>query len=46
MNPYIEHTWDLTPKEAIALQRKLSDRVVESPLRRPVHSVAGIDVSV
>ncbi len=46
MNPIIKHAWDLTPREAIALQRKLAGMVLERPLRTPVDSIAGIDVSV
>ena len=42
----ITHPWDLEPKAAIALQRKLADRVVEEPVSKPVRTVAGIDVSV
>lgn len=46
MNPVIKHAWDLTPREAIALQRKLAGMVLERPLRTPVRTIAGIDVSV
>ncbi|NBC16993.1 MAG: endonuclease V, partial [Bacteroidetes bacterium] len=40
------HAWDVTPKEAVALQRDLADRVRETPLDGPVETIAGIDVSV
>ena len=40
------HAWDLTPKEAIALQRTLAQQVREEPLGRPVETIAGIDVSI
>lgn len=46
MNPVIKHAWDLTPREAIALQRKLAGMVLERPLQTPVRTIAGIDVSV
>lgn len=36
--------WDLTPKEAIALQRELQPRVVTEDRLGPVRLVAGIDV--
>ncbi|NJC89087.1 MAG: deoxyribonuclease V [Desulfuromonas sp.] len=40
------HSWDLTPKEAIALQRELAGRVVLRDCLPPeVRSVAGVDVS-
>jgi deoxyribonuclease V len=39
------HSWDLTPTEAIALQRELADRVdTRTPLTQ-CHLVAGADVS-
>ena len=40
------HPWNLTPKEAIELQRELADRIVlENRLSNPVRRVAGADVS-
>lgn len=39
----IRHRWDLTPKEAIALQRELADKVLDEHLRRKVQRVAGCD---
>ena len=39
------HSWDLTPTEAVALQRELADRVdARTPLAR-CQLVAGADVS-
>lgn len=43
--PRCLHDWDLTPKEAIALQRRLAARVREVPLRRAVRYVAGVDAA-
>ncbi len=40
------HRWDLSPKEAFALQRKLAAQVERRPRLGPVRRVAGIDVSV
>ena len=41
------HRWDLTPTEAVAVQRELAPRVRETPLdARAVGTVAGLDVSV
>jgi deoxyribonuclease V len=40
------HAWNLSPKEAIRLQRELSHRLILSWDGREVTSVAGIDVSV
>ena len=40
------HRWDLTPKEAIALQRELSERIVlRDEVPEPVRLIAGVDVS-
>lgn len=41
----IEHPWNLTPAEAIRLQRQLAERVeVDDRLPAEIHSVAGVDV--
>jgi deoxyribonuclease V len=40
----ITHRWDLTPKEAIALQRDLAGRVVRQDRIGEVRHVCGIDV--
>jgi deoxyribonuclease V len=37
------HRWDLTPTEAIALQKRLKDRVLVTPLAGEVTRVAGTD---
>lgn len=39
----IRHSWQLTPTEAIALQRKLADRVRCVPMVGPVRTVGGVD---
>jgi len=40
----VVHRWDLTPGEAIALQRELADRVVRADRIGEVRHVCGIDV--
>lgn len=37
------HSWDISPKEAIALQRRLAGAVRVESLTRPVRTVAGVD---
>lgn len=37
------HSWDLSPKDAIALQKQLSSRVVEQKPQKPLRYIAGID---
>jgi deoxyribonuclease V len=41
-----QHPWDLSPKEAVELQRRLCDQVVFRPLdTRRLRTVAGVDAS-
>ena len=39
------HSWDVTPKEAVALQRKLASQVETGPPLGEVELVAGADIS-
>lgn len=39
----LKHSWDITPKEAIALQRELAPRVIREDRLGPVSRVAGVD---
>lgn len=39
------HPWDVSPSEAIAIQRTLADRVVVSRVEREPRLVAGLDIS-
>src|ERR687885_937375 len=39
------HDWQLTPREAIELQRKLRSQVRVEPLARKIETVAGADIS-
>lgn len=39
------HRWDVTPTEAVALQRDLARHVRPTPLPRPARTVVGCDVS-
>ncbi len=40
------HPWDVSPREAKQIQRRLVPEVRETPLARDVETVAGIDVSI
>lgn len=41
------HAWDLSPREAVEVQRQLEPKVIEEPLDRgQVQTIAGLDVSV
>lgn len=46
LEPTFTHDWDISPKQAVALQRSLVDRVVVEPLQTDIRLIAGIDVSV
>jgi len=37
------HNWDITPKEAIALQQKLSNNVLQCKFDKKIHTAAGLD---
>jgi len=39
----LRHRWNISPKRAVTLQRKLADRVRVAPLRGTVRTVAGTD---
>lgn len=39
------HRWDLTPREAIAVQQEIRTQVRIEPLTRPVETIAGADIS-
>jgi deoxyribonuclease V len=39
------HNWDLTPKEAIALQKEMADQVIYSKFDKKIKTVAGLDCS-
>lgn len=43
-NP-LAHSWDVTPREATAIQKRLRDAVVAADDHGPVRFVAGVDVS-
>lgn len=43
---YHDHPWDVTPSEAVALQRALAEHVRFEPLPPAIGTVAGVDVSV
>ncbi len=40
------HAWDVSPTEAVEIQRALAPRVVEAPLPEGWRTIAGLDVSV
>ncbi|HEX8423471.1 MAG TPA: endonuclease V, partial [Pyrinomonadaceae bacterium] len=39
------HDWDLSPREAVELQKTLRERVRLEPLGREIETVAGADIS-
>lgn len=45
MSEATEHPWDLTPTEAVALQRELRERILLQPLTGPIQRIAGADIS-
>jgi deoxyribonuclease V len=43
---YHPHPWDVSPAEAVAIQRDLAPKVREEALSRPIETIAGVDMSV
>ncbi len=39
------HSWNISPKEAIRVQRELASKVDRSPPPGPIHTVAGLDAA-
>lgn len=46
IEPVISHPWDVSPDQAIDIQRELRRHMIESPLDKRPDIVAGVDVSV
>ena len=46
VNLHHAHPWDVTPSEAVAIQRDLAEHVRFEPLPSIIETVAGVDVSV
>lgn len=40
------HRWDLSPEEAVAVQKELRERIILQWDGRAVHSIGGVDVSI
>ncbi|MEW8586562.1 MAG: endonuclease V, partial [Candidatus Thiodiazotropha sp.] len=40
----LSHDWNLTPSEAVALQKRLRPRVIDRDCFGTLHRVAGVDV--
>lgn len=39
------HSWDVSPREAIAIQQKLQQKIQITPLTKPITYIAGADIS-
>ena len=42
----MEHEWNVTPAEAISIQKELQEKVLIKPLSKPIKVIAGVDVSL
>ncbi len=42
----MEHVWNLTPKDAIVLQKKLREKVVLTPFKKKINYIGGCDISM
>lgn len=45
MNP-LTHEWNLSPKQAVALQKKLAEQVILDTHLKAVETIAGVDVGI
>lgn len=43
--PPVPHSWSLSPQEAVAVQRQMAGRVSQTPLKRAIRLVAGLDAA-
>jgi deoxyribonuclease V len=43
--PHISHPWEVSPQEALALQKQLARQVIREAILGPVATVAGVDAS-
>ncbi len=41
-----EHRWDISPKEAIEIQKHLAQQILLTPLKHQPRTIAGVDVSL
>ncbi|MDH4129379.1 MAG: endonuclease V, partial [Spirochaetota bacterium] len=41
----IKHKWDVTPKEAVAIQRELQKYIIIKRLDKEINTIAGADIS-
>ena len=46
MSGGFHHPWKVSPAQAISLQKQISSRIIERPLRRPIRLVAGVDAAI
>lgn len=42
----MDHEWNLSPEEAIELQKKLRGKIVLTPLTQPIRYIGGCDISM
>jgi deoxyribonuclease V len=41
-----KHDWNVSPKEAVEIQKELKEKVDIRPLKKPIRTIAGADVSL
>ena len=46
MSGGFHHSWKVSPAQAVSLQKQISSRIIDRPLRRPVRLVAGVDAAI
>ncbi len=46
MSEGFEHPWKVSPAQAVNIQKQISSRIIERPLRGPIRLVAGVDAAI
>ena len=46
MSEGFDHPWKVSPAQAVNIQKQISSRIIERPLRGPISLVAGVDAAI
>ena len=46
MSEGFEHPWKVSPSQAVDIQKQISSRIIERPLRGPIRLVAGVGAAI
>ncbi len=46
MSEGFDHPWKVSPAQAVNIQKQISSRIIERPLRGPIRLVAGVGAAI